>query len=171
MSVFSSIFGLVQYSINARQIIWKTKNPKTMALIKYNTQDYRPTTFRSFVDKFFNDEFSGGSVSTFTPKVDIAETETSFEIELQAPGLNKADFNIEINKDYLEVSGERKFDNESKEKNFHSVESYYGSFKRSFYLPDVVDRDNIDAEYKDGILYVSLPKDEKKTVKKLVAVK
>lgn len=142
-----------------------------MALIKYNTQDYSPTSFRSLVDRFFEDDFLGGSKASFTPSVDIAETDKAFEIQLQAPGMNKSDFNIEIVKDYLQVSGERKFENEKNEKNYHTVESHFGSFKRSFYLPEAIDRDHIDASYQDGILTISLPKDEKKTAKKLVAVK
>ena len=142
-----------------------------MGLIKYNTNDYRPTSFRSFVDKFFNDEFVGGSLPAFSPKVDIAESEKVFEIHLHAPGMNKEDFSIDLNEDRITISGERKLDNEKKEKNFHSVESYYGSFKRSFHLPEVINREKVDASYKDGVLILTLPKDEKKVTKKQIAVK
>lgn len=142
-----------------------------MGLIKYNTNDYRPTSFRSFVDNFFNDDFNGGSVSSFTPKVDIAETDKEFEIQLHVPGMNKEAFNIDLDVDRLTISGERKLENEKKEKNFHSVESYYGSFKRSFHLPDVVNRDKVDASYLDGILTIVLPKDEKKVAKKQITIK
>jgi len=142
-----------------------------MALIKYNTNDYRPTSFRSFVDRFFNDEFVGGSVATFSPKVDVAETEKAFEIQLHVPGVKKDEIKIDLNEDQITISGERKFENEKKERNFHSVESFYGTFNRSFYLPDVVDRDNVDASYVDGILTVTLPKDEKRVAKKQIAIK
>ena len=142
-----------------------------MALIKYNTNDYRPTNFRSFVDRFFNDEFYGGSVPSFSPKVDIAESDTEYEVQLHVPGMNKSDFNIDLNEDRLTISGERKFENEKKEKNFHSVESYYGSFNRSFHLPEIVNRDGVDAKYQDGLLVITLPKDEKRVAKKQIAVK
>ena len=142
-----------------------------MGLIKYNTNDYRPTSFRSFVDRFFNDEFVGGSLPTFSPKVDIAESDKEFEIQLYVPGMKKGDFSIDLNEDQITISGERKFENENKEKNFHSVESYYGKFNRTFHLPDVVNREQVDASYQDGILVITLPKDEKKVTKKQIAVK
>ncbi|GAB4232741.1 MAG: Hsp20/alpha crystallin family protein [Ekhidna sp.] len=142
-----------------------------MGLIKYNTNDYRPTSFGSFMDRFFNDEYMGGSMATFSPKVDIAETEKEYEIQLHVPGMKKNDFNIDLNEDQLTISGERKFGNEKKEKNYHSVESFYGSFNRTFYLPDIVNRDKVDASYQDGILTITLPKDEKKVLKKQIAVK
>ncbi|MEP0984621.1 Hsp20/alpha crystallin family protein [Ekhidna sp.] len=142
-----------------------------MGLIKYNANDYRPTSFRSFVDKFFNEELVGGSMPTFSPRVDIAETEKEFEVQLHVPGVKKGDFNIDLNDDQITVSGERKFENEKKEKNFHSVESYYGTFNRTFYLPDVINKEKVDATYQDGILTITLPKDEKKTTKKQITVK
>jgi len=142
-----------------------------MGLIKYNTNDYRPTSFRNFVDRFFTDDFYGGATTSFSPKVDIAETEKEFEIQLHVPGMKKEEFSIDLNEDQLTVSGERKFENEKNDKNYHSVESYYGSFSRSFYLPEVVNREKVDASYKDGILNITLPKDEKRIAKKQIAVK
>ncbi|MEO9482551.1 MAG: Hsp20/alpha crystallin family protein [Ekhidna sp.] len=142
-----------------------------MGLIKYNTNDYRPTSFKSFVDQFFTEGFEGGTSQTFSPKVDIAESDKEFEIQLHVPGMNKEDFNIDLNKDQITVSGERKFENEKKEKNFHSVESYFGSFNRTFNLPDVINKEKVDASYQNGILTISLPKDEKKATKKQIAVK
>ena len=141
-----------------------------MGLIKYNTRDFRPTTFKSFLDRFFDDEFSGGSVPSFSPKVDIAETEKEFEVQVHLPGMKKDEIKIDLNKDELTISGERKMENEKKEKSFHSLESYFGSFKRSFHLPDFVNRDKIDAKYVDGVLLVTLPKDEKKVSKKQIAI-
>ena len=142
-----------------------------MGLIKYNTNDYRPTSFRNFVDRFFNDEFVGGTVPSFSPKVDIAETDNEFEIQLHVPGMKKDEFNIDLDNDQITISGERKFDNEKNERNFHSVESYFGTFSRTFHLPEVVNREKVNATYQDGILTVSLPKDEKKVTKKQISVK
>jgi len=141
-----------------------------MTLIKYNPRTYRPTSFSSLLDKFFDDSFQGGLQMDFTPSVDIAETDAAFEIQLQLPGVKKSDVNIEIDKNRLEVSGERKFENETNEKNFHSRESYYGKFNRSFNLPDIVNVDKINATQEDGILTILLPKDEKKTAKKLIKI-
>lgn len=143
-----------------------------MTLVKYNSNAYRPSVFNNFVDRFFNDDFfSGSGVTSFNPKVDIAESEKEFEIQFHIPGMKKEEININIEKDRLTVSGERKLENEKKEKNFHSVESYYGTFSRSFYLPDNVNVEKIDATYADGILNVKLPKDAKKEAKKTIAIK
>ncbi len=142
-----------------------------MTLVKYNQNKYRPATFSNFFDRFFNDEVFGKEMSTFSPKVDIAETEKEFEIHFELPGMKKDDINIDIKDDRLTVSGERKMESEKTEKNFHSVESYYGTFSRSFYLPDNVNVEKVDASYKDGILNVILPKDAKKENKRTISIK
>jgi len=143
-----------------------------MTLVKYNPRDYRPVTFSNFFDKFFSDDFNGGKqMTSFSPKVDIAESEIEFELHFQIPGMKKEDIKIDLEKDRLTVSGERKMAEEKNEKNFHSVESYYGTFSRSFFLPDNVNVDKIDASYEDGILNIVIPKDEKKEPKKLISIK
>ena len=143
-----------------------------MALVKYNPSRVSPWGFGSFVDRFFNDDYLGGtSVAQFSPKVDIAETEKAFEIDFHLPGIKKDEITIDINENQLTVSGERKCKNEKDEKNFKSVESYYGTFNRSFYLPDNVDEDKVSATYEDGILKVVVPKDEKKITKRTVSIK
>ncbi len=142
-----------------------------MGLIKYNTRDYRSENFKHFVDKFFNDDFHGGSVYSFTPKVDVSESDKEFELQLHIPGVKKEEISIDLNENSVTISGERKFENEKEEKNFHSVESYYGSFSRSFYLPDMVNRNKVDATYTGGILSVKLPKDDNKVTRKQIAIK
>ncbi len=140
-----------------------------MNLIRYNT-DYVPTTFSSLVDRFFNDSLTRSGGSSFVPKVDIIENENSYELHVAAPGLNKEDFNIEVKDNYLTVSGERKFTNEKKDKNFHAIETQYGSFSRSFVLPENIDGAKINARYTNGILEVLVPKDEKKALKTTIKV-
>ena len=141
-----------------------------MTLIKYKPNDYVPSTFGSFFDRFFdNKEFFNNN--QYSPSVDIAESDKEFEIQFQLPGLKKEDIQINVDSDRLTVSGERKFENEKKEKNYHTVESHYGSFSRSFYLPDSVNAEKIDASYKDGILTVLVPKDEKKESKRTISIK
>jgi HSP20 family protein len=84
--------------------------------------------------------------------------------------MNKEDFKIDLNEKYLTISGERKYKNETKEQNFHSIETQYGSFSRSFTLPENVDSTKIAASYANGILEVNVPKDEKKALKTTIKV-
>merc|ERR1711916_345434 len=143
-----------------------------MSLVRFNSEDYRPTSFSSFIDRFFNDALtSRGVESKFVPQVDIVENDKAFEIHVAVPGMKKNDFHIDINDGRLTISGERKMQNEKNDKNYHSVETYYGSFSRSFYLPDSVNDEKVDARYEDGILYITVPKDEKKLLKRTVTVK
>jgi len=146
-----------------------------MSIIKYNSalNDFVPTTFSNIIDRFFNESVarSGGSVYAFTPRVDIIINEKNFEILVAVPGMNKEDFSIDINENYLTVSGERKFTKERKENAFRSIETQYGSFSRSFSLPDNININSIEAEYKNGILEIVLPKDEKKMLRTNIKVK
>ncbi|MFY0628229.1 MAG: Hsp20/alpha crystallin family protein [Reichenbachiella sp.] len=145
-----------------------------MSLIKYNPRRYRTQGVNRFFDDLFNDNFFNGNLNSensFTPKVDIAETEKQFEIQFAIPGIDKNDLSIDLNDGVLTVSGERKVQNEKDERNFHSIETSYGSFKRSFQLPDNIDADKVDAKYEAGILNVTIAKDEKKIQKKTIAVK
>lgn len=141
-----------------------------MSIIRYNPSDFTPTSFSNLVDKFFNDSMVKSGLSTFVPKVDIIENEKAFELHVEVPGMNKEDFKIEVNDNYLTVSGERKFSSEKNEKDFHSIETRYGSFSRSFALPESVLSDKINAKYNNGILELTIPKDEKKLLKATIKV-
>ena len=103
-----------------------------MNLIRYNSNDFTPTSFSTLIDRFFNESLARTGGSTFVPKVDILESEKEFELQVAAPGLSKEDFKIELNENVLTVSGERKFRDEKKEKNFYSLETNYGSFSSSW---------------------------------------
>jgi HSP20 family protein len=141
-----------------------------MSIIRYNANDFVPTSFSTLVDRFFNESLARTGGSAFLPKVDVAENESSFELHIAAPGMNKEEFKIEVNDNYLTVSGERKFGDEKKEKNFRSIETQYGSFSRSFSLPENVDATKINARYNNGILELNIPKDEKKVLKQTIKV-
>lgn len=145
-----------------------------MNLIRYNSalNDFVPTSFSNLIDRFFNESLArtGGSAYSFVPRVDVIETEKAFEIHMAVPGMNKEDFNIDLKDNYLNVSGERKFTNEKKEKNFYSIETQYGTFSRSFSLPEHVDTGKISATYVNGILEITVPKDEKKALKTTIKV-
>lgn len=141
-----------------------------MNLIRYNANDFVPTSFSNMIDRFFNESLARTGGSTFVPKVDFLETEKAFELHVAAPGLNKEDFKIDLNDNVLTVSGERKFKDEKNEKNFYSLETSYGSFSRSFSLPDNIDSKKITAAYNNGILALTIPKDEKKVLKTTIQV-
>ncbi|MBS1559830.1 MAG: Hsp20/alpha crystallin family protein [Bacteroidetes bacterium] len=141
-----------------------------MSIIRYNPNDFVPASFSSMVDRFFNESLTRNGGSVFSPKVDVIENVDSYEVQLAVPGLNKEDFKIEVNDNFLVVSGERKFTNEKKEKNYRSIETQYGAFSRSFTLPENVDGTKINAKYNNGILELTIPKDEKKALKQVIKV-
>ncbi len=141
-----------------------------MSIIRYNANDFVPTSFSNLVDQFFNDSLTRTGGSRFVPKVDIVENEQAFELHVAAPGLSKEDFKIEVTDGQLTVSGERKFTNEKKDKKYHAVETQYGSFVRSFSLPENADAEKINAKYNNGILELTIPKDEKKALKQTIKV-
>jgi HSP20 family protein len=144
-----------------------------MSLVRYSTaNDFVPTSFSNLIDRFFSDSLarSGGSSYSFVPKVDILENEKGYEVNLAIPGLSKEDFKIDLNDNFLTISGERKFTKEKKETNLHVVETQYGNFSRAFSLPENVDASKIQASYNNGILEIFIPKDEKKTLKTTIKV-
>ncbi|NVJ46320.1 MAG: Hsp20/alpha crystallin family protein [Cytophagia bacterium] len=141
-----------------------------MNMIKRNSDWYVPNTVDRFFDKFFNESLEN-EATTFNPRTDIAETANSFEIEVAVPGFNKKDFSIDLNEGLLTISGERKFEKEKTEKNFYSIQTEYGSFKKSFQLPDNVVSDKIEASYENGILSLVIPKDETKKIVSKITVK
>jgi HSP20 family protein len=106
----------------------------------------------------------------WAPSVDIAETPEAFEIKAELPDVKKEDVKVSVEDGQLRISGERKQEKEEKGKRFHRVERSYGSFMRSFALPENVDDAKLSAEYKDGVLKVLLPKTEK-AKPKAIAVK
>jgi HSP20 family protein len=142
-----------------------------MKLVKYNQLEPNyPATFSNLLDRFFNDSI-GQNIKQFTPAVDISEDENHYEIHVSVPGMKKSDFNLEVTDGRLTISGERKMEEKKEGKNFHSLETHYGSFSRSFYLPENVKEDGIAAVYEDGLLKVNLPKEEKKVNKSKIEVK
>jgi HSP20 family protein len=96
----------------------------------------------------------------WTPRVDIAETDKAFEIKAEIPEVNKEDVKVTVHNGVLTVHGERKLENEEKGKKFHRIERFYGSFTRSFTLPDNVDETKTSASFKDGMLNLQIQKTE-----------
>jgi HSP20 family protein len=96
--------------------------------------------------------------ASFTPAVDVYEDDKKVVLKLEVPGIEEKDLDVSVEKNTLTVKGERKFDNEEKEENFHRIERRYGSFYRSFTLPTTVDSENVAASYNAGVLKIELTK-------------
>lgn len=142
-----------------------------MTLVRYNPFDeFVPTSWNSILDNIFADD-EKKATRQFTPRVDIAENKDNYEIHIAVPGMKKEDFHLELKDHNLVISGERKWKEESKDKNFHRVETQYGSFQRSFNLPDNVNTEKIIASYNDGILEIDIPKDAKKELTTTIKIK
>lgn len=97
----------------------------------------------------------------WVPRVDISETDDAYIIKAEIPGVNKEDVKVTAENGVLTISGERKEEQEDKNKKIHRVERLYGTFIRTFVLPDNVDESKINAEFKDGVLTLTVPKTEK----------
>ncbi|OYX14740.1 MAG: heat-shock protein Hsp20 [Algoriphagus sp. 32-45-6] len=142
-----------------------------MRLVKYNQLEPQfPTTFSGMLDRFFNDTVNAAQ-RAFVPAVDIVEDEKSYEIHVAVPGVKKSDFKIDLTDGRLSISGERRSEEKKEGRNFHAIETQYGSFKRSFYVPEDVNTDAVEAGYEDGVLRLVLPKKEKKVTKSIIEVK
>src|SRR6201992_2204107 len=92
------------------------------------------------------------SAGSFVPPVDVYEDEQNLVLKLEIPGLNDEDINVSVENNTLTVQGERKFEKEEKEENFHRIERRYGTFYRAFTLPSTVDTEHVQANYQNGIL-------------------
>ena len=104
---------------------------------------------------------------TWAPAVDIYEQDNNIVLKAELPGVDPKDVDIRLENNTLALRGERKFDNEVKKENYHRVERSYGAFTRSFTLPTTVDPGAIKAEYRDGVLRVTLPKREEAKPKQI----
>lgn len=101
------------------------------------------------------------TVAEWSPLVDISEDDKEYVIKAEIPEMKKEDIKLNVNDDVLTITGERKYEKEEKGTKYHRVERAYGSFMRSFTLPEDADGSKVNAEYKDGLLKVHLPKSEK----------
>ncbi|MDE3181614.1 MAG: Hsp20/alpha crystallin family protein [Acidobacteriota bacterium] len=133
---------------------------------------------REGFNQFFNDALSNFINSEavtpkgWTPAVDIYETDHNLVLKSELPGIDPKDVEVRIEDNTLYLKGERRQEKEAKEENYHRVERSYGSFLRTFTLPNSVDTENVKAEYKDGVLTLTLAKREEakpKTIKINVA--
>ena len=132
-----------------------------------NLVNYRPTTvLKDLHDEFnrlFDDPSDSNSLSTtqWSPRVDIQETATAFEVHADVPGVDPKDLKVSIDKNILTIEGNREIKHEENDKNYHRIERFSGGFCRQFALPVNVDSDKIQAVSKKGVLELSIPKAEK----------
>lgn len=101
---------------------------------------------------------SGGALGITAPHVDVLETDKSYEISAELPGLEEKDINVELKDDVLTLSGEKKEESEKEEKDYHVSERRFGSFRRSFRLPSGAVQDKISADFKNGVLKIAMTK-------------
>jgi HSP20 family protein len=124
---------------------------------------YSPFLWSGLFDDTFSPVVSHRDTSM--PAVNIKEDEKKFVLDLAVPGIDKKNLKISIDEDVITVSAENKNEKEENHDGFKRREFSYSSFCRSFYLPDIVNKDKIEANYKDGILTVELPKEEEEKAK------
>jgi HSP20 family protein len=144
-----------------------------MAIVRWEPFRDLMTTQREF-DRLFKEAFNPFfgendlSTRTWAPPVDIFEDENDIVLKAELPGVDPKDVEVKVEDNTLYLKGERKFEKEVKEENYHRVERSYGSFARSFSLPNSINAEKVKAEYKDGLLTLTLPKREEakpKTIK------
>lgn len=126
-------------------------------------------TLQDRMNRLFDESFRGANRGadddwalggSWAPAVDIYEQNGNIELKAELPGIDPKDVDIRVENNVLTLRGERRIDDEVKRESYHRVERAYGAFSRSFTLPTVVDTEKIQAEYKDGVLRLVLPKKE-----------
>src|SRR5262245_50833030 len=120
------------------------------------------STLQDRMNRLFRDSYGDReealTTSTFAPPVDVYEDEHHVTLSIEVPGIDEKDIDVRVENNVLTVHGERRFEKEQKEENFRRVERQYGSFTRSFTLPNTVDTDSVQANYDKGLLKIQLAK-------------
>jgi HSP20 family protein len=121
------------------------------------------STLQDRMNRLFRDSFGEGredalTTSSFAPAIDVYEDEHNVTLKIEVPGIDEKDIDVRIENNTLTVHGERNFEKEEKEENFRRVERQYGSFTRSFTLPNTVDPEQVSANYDKGVLKIKLAK-------------
>lgn len=135
-----------------------------MALVKYRTP------FNTLFNDFFNDVEESNYAVTFQPQINLTENKEGYNITLAVPGFKKEDIKLEVNDNNLVITGEYKYEKNEDEKH-HRTEIKYGKFERAFRLPENINIDKIDAKHEDGLLKVTLKKEEQLERKKIIKIK
>ena len=131
-----------------------------MSLIRWDPfRGFNPLPAR-FGGLFGKDLEAPLSTTAWNPSVDIFENDNEVIVKAELPGMNAKDIEVKLENNVLMLKGERRFEKETKEENYHRVEREYGIFSRSFALPTAINEDKVTAEYKDGVLKIVMPKKE-----------
>jgi HSP20 family protein len=162
-------------------IPWKRSEKKVP--VKYEEQ-HPLTTFQQEINRLFDDFFSRGFGLTrfgdfaerfgdFSPQVDITETDKALTVAAELPGLDEKDVEVTLTSNALTISGEKKAEQEEKGQNYYRMERSYGSFRRTIPLPYEIEADKVEAQFKKGVLTITLPKTEavQKQVKRITVKK
>jgi HSP20 family protein len=140
------------------------------ALTPFGTRFGMLSDFRNEFDQMLSRFFDGNesqSISQWTPRVNVAETDQHYEVTVDLPGLQPKDFEVEVRHGDLWISGQHTQEHEEQGKTWHRVERHSGQFRRVIHLGDDVNVDSIDAQYKDGVLRVQVAKSEQARTKKV----
>ena len=147
-----------------------------MTLVKFNADKGNNGSllpgFNDVFDSIFNDSFFSDRMVTRVPAANISETEDHYHVELAAPGLQKEDFKINLDRNMLNISVEHQRENNDVQKNYSKREYSYSSFVRSFTLPDSANADSIEAAYTNGVLKIDIAKrEEAKAIRRQIEIK
>jgi len=142
-----------------------------MKIVRYasNPRELAAHNFGSLFGDLFSDFFERKAASEegFWPRVDIEESAEAYTIKAELPGVEKEELNIEVNNNVLTLSGEKREEKNGEGITIHRKELFAGSFQRSFSLPEQVDTDAISANFRNGVVAITIPKSEKRKVKKI----
>lgn len=138
-------------------------------------------TFQQQMDRMFDDFFRGSGLEpfgarrerweAFDPRMDVVETDKEIKVSVELPGLEEKEISVGLSRNVLTISGEKRQEKEEKGHNYLRAERSYGSFRRSIPLPSEVDASKADAEFRNGVLTVTLPRMVKAQARKRITVK
>lgn len=129
-------------------------------------------TLENQIQRIFNEfPFKNKMSGSFTPAIDMLEDEKNLYLTVELPGIEKEDVKISLHNDLLTISGERKREEKKEKENFYHLEMCYGSFNRAITLPVEIDSEKIEANFKNGILKIQLPKSNPKDIAKTIEIK
>ena len=130
-------------------------------------------TLQDRMNRLFEEANRGGradeptATTSWSPSVDIFETEESIVVKAEVPGVDPKEIELSLENNVLTLKGDRRFEKETKDENYHRIERSYGGFSRSFSIPALVEEAAIKADYKEGVLTIVLPKTEKARPKQI----
>lgn len=185
--LLSVVFAFYYYyisnsNIKNEEVFMKKRKDATLSMLGKQHNDfidnrYLPKQFiqlQDEIDKLFNNVFFDlnkplGSIvsqdSYFVPKINISENEKEYIITADIPGVDQDNIILKIKNGTLSISGEKKFEKQDQDENYHRIERSYGSFDRRISIPDDADEDNVSAEFENGVLKIKILRDEDKKYK------